>query len=171
VSVHAGPIGLAVAYQVAPVTVLAMIWLHVHRHLFRVAIKVDFPRYRVLLSESGLLSWHQVTSAARSKAEQLLVPKLVGVGAFGYFAAGTIIPERLLVVPDGFATAYYPAVARAHTDPKADPSEHVSHFLLVSLIVCTPIAILVTFLSGPIAAILFPHHAETCREVMRISIW
>jgi O-antigen/teichoic acid export membrane protein len=167
----AGPVGLAATYLTGPVISLALLAAIVRRQGYRVRVRGSLRRYAELLRESRSIASQQFLANLEERATQLLVPKLVGVNAFGHFAAGTIPATRLNVVPDALATAFYPAVANGGREDPRGAERQVSLLVIVSLVACLPTAALVAFLARPIAGILFPNEAETCRKIIQLTIW
>lgn len=166
-----GPVGLSVAYLAAPATSLLLLLVYTTRRHFPVRLKWHLSEHRSMLKESGLLGFHQIMMAARNRLEQLLLPKLVGISGMGYFTAGGMLADRLAVVPDGFATAFYPSVAKSSREDPERSARCVGQFVVASFAMCVPIAVIIAFLSNPIARILFPGKAQTCATVMQITIW
>lgn len=167
----AGPVGLSAAYLVGPMVNFVLFLCMVSRYLFPVRIRWNGPRYRALLHNVRMLGMQQLLSALQERVEQLLIPQLVGISAFGYFAAGSMPASRLTVFPDGLATAFYPKIARSHAEENQSHFSDVSRLLTLSLMVCLPLAVLVTFLAGPIAQVLFPKNPALCRQIIQITIW
>ena len=166
-----GPLGLAVSYLVGPVlSAVLSLWL-VQRQMFPVRMMWRPRRWWTLLTESKVFTGQLLIYGLDSQAANLLVPKLVDVTSYGYFAAGTLVPNRLMVIPDGLNTAFYPVLVRHHAEgPKAFRRSVRNYALLAAaagLLVAPP----VYFLAGPIANLLFPEHPEMCRMLIRITIW
>lgn len=170
-AVGAGPVGVAAAYLCGPLVSLILLMGVLRRQGYPLRIRVNRRRCRELLQEARLLGVYHFLVGLSDRAEQLLVPKLVGVADFGFFAAGTLPADRLTVVPDGFATAFYPAMARDAQVGRPAVARSSAHLLALMLGVCLPMAVLTTFLAPAIARLLFPHNVDACRDVMRITIW
>jgi O-antigen/teichoic acid export membrane protein len=171
VSLGTGPVGLSFAYLLGPIVNLAMFVGFTQKHCFPVQIHWNFGRFRELLRESRALAAQQSLSMLLARLDTLIVPKLVGVTEFGYFSAGTLLSSRLGYIPDGLTTAFYPSLARSARDRAENATEPLSRLIILSLVAFIPIAVLVSFLSVPIAEILFPGKAEVCSEVIRITVW
>src|SRR5207302_301280 len=165
----AGPVGLAAAYLTGPAVSLALLAVVVRQQGYRLRVRGSLRRYAEMLRECRSIGSQQLLSNLEERATQLLVPKIVGVSAFGHFAAGTIPAARLNVVPDALATAFYPSVANGGREDPRGAERQVSLLLVVSLVACLPTAALVSFLARPIALILFPNQAETCRQIIQLT--
>ena len=128
-------------------------------------------RFGRLLWVSRFFAAQQLVNTLSNNAESLLLPLLVDAGAFGCFSAGLLLASRLIVIPDGLGSAFYPMVATLHaTDPRAAARE-LKRYLLVSLAACLPIAIGLSAVATPIATLLFPHSAAVCTLVIRLTVW
>jgi O-antigen/teichoic acid export membrane protein len=187
VAAGCGPVGLSVAYLTAP----AMnVWLYarVARRHVRIGLRWDLRRAAALLRESRMVGISQIAAAARDRAESLLVPRLVGLEAFGVFSAGSIVADRLGYVPDAICTAFYPRISRAgascssvDTDSGLSTApQHafgtsldaiVTNLLTLGLAASIPLSIIGTYLAPALAAILLPASRDVCRRVIEISVW
>jgi O-antigen/teichoic acid export membrane protein len=167
---EAGPVGLALAYVLGALTMAVLpLWV-VRSHVsIRPAFRLEC--FKGLLRQTRALGTQVTLGSLAESGEALLVPKLVGIAQYGFFSAGVLIPLRLVVVPDGLTTAYYPVISAAHQRGPGAAAREVSHFLIASLALSLPLVVLITFLAGPISEVLFPGRAEICRTVMQITIW
>ena len=110
-------------------------------------------------------------NSAPTYVDALLLPRLIGSSGFGFFSAGTLLPNRLMIVPDGLCTAAYPHLARRFRESMEGGARLTLHYLGILVGVCLPISILVALLASPIARVLFPAQPEICRAVILITIW
>jgi len=166
-----GPISVAMAYLSGPIVSLLFMWWVIARDHFPVRVLFDFARIRQLFYEARFMAAQLFVHAASTNAEALFLPSLVGPTAFGYFSGGSLLASRLVAVPEGVASALYPAVVDAE---KAGPRaivRLVKRFLVLSLMACIGIAIFITVLAGPVSELLFPDAPESAELVMRITIW
>jgi O-antigen/teichoic acid export membrane protein len=166
-----GPVGLAAAYLVGPLVTGVLSLALVHRQLFAVRVVCNRRRFIELLRDAKVLGLQLFVMNLGNHAENLLVPKLVGLSAYGYFAAGTLLPRRLEVVPDALNTAFYPVLAKSYKESSREAGLTVKKLGLFMCGVCVPIAVGIFLLAGPIARLLFPDQPEICRDVMRITIF
>lgn len=166
-----GPVGLSVSYLTGPLVSVALLSAFVHRRLFPISVRWNFEQYRKLLRDVRAMGMQQFLATIQDRVQQLLVPKLLGLAAFGYFSAGLIPASRLEVVPDGLMMYYYSAISHSYQQDRKAAAQQVTQFLIMSLISCVPLALLVSFLAHPIAQMLFPRHSAVCQEVIRITIW
>jgi O-antigen/teichoic acid export membrane protein len=167
----AGPVGLSVAYISGPLISLIVSTWYVRTRIFKFGISFDFHSYRELMNEARMLGAQQFMVTVRDRIEQLIVPKIVGIAGFGYFSAGLIPASRLMNVPDGFSTIYYPVISRAHSNNKESASREILQLVVITTIVCLPLTLLVVFFARAIDELLFPGSDNTCMQVMQITIW
>ena len=166
-----GPLGLAGAYLVGPLVTGILSLLLIQRRMFPVTVLGTPRRYWELLKQARILGLQLFVMNLGNHAENLLVPKLVGISAYGYFAAGTLLPRRMEVVSDGLNTAFYPVLARSYQQSPAQALVTVKRLGLFMCAACLPAAIGLTFFADPIARLLFPDSPEICRTVIMITIW
>ena len=167
----AGPVGLSAAYLTGPAVNLVLLLAYINRRLFPVSASWSVGRSRILLHEVRAIGWQQLFSSVQDRIQQLLVPKIVGIAAFGYFSAGLIPASRLEVVPDGLLMYYYSRIARSCREDHEAATRQIVEFMVISLATCLPLAILMSFFAPPIAHLLFPKHAAVCRDVIRLTVW
>ena len=165
-----GSVALTVAYLTAPAVNAVLYWNEVSK---RVPIGIRWSRFRAieLLRESRLVGFNALSTTIRDRAEQLLVPTLVGLEAFGVFSVGTIAADRLGNIPDAIGTAFYPRISHATAASKVTADAAVLSMLTLGVAVCVPVAILGTFLAPLIAEIMLPGSSETGRALMSVSVW
>lgn len=166
-----GLAGLSVAYLLGPILTGTLSMLLVQRRLFPVRVLWSPSRFWSLLKEAKVLGLQLFVMNLGNHAENLLVPKMVGISAYGFFAAGTLLPRRLEVVPDGLNTAFYPALSKSYQESPARAVASVKRFGLIMFAACVPAALVMFVLAGPIARLLFPGQYEICRTVIRITVW
>jgi O-antigen/teichoic acid export membrane protein len=173
VAVHqgCGPIGLSIAYLTAPAANVLLYWHIASKHI-QVRVRWDFHAARALLRESRFAAFSQIAAAARDRAEQLLVPRLAGLEAFGILSAGTMVADRLGNVPDAICTAFYPRISRAGQRSSGACLERtVTSMLTIALAASAPLAIVGMYLARPVSEILLPAASDICRTVVQISVW
>lgn len=166
-----GPLGLSWAYLLGPLTSAVLSILLVQRRFFPVRIRWCRTRFLKLLRESRALAAQSAVGTLAVNAESLLVPKLLGVTAFGYFSAGLLPASRLTVVSDGLSTAFFPIIARKWVDARREAAWEGLRFWLLSVSAHAAMAVAGALLAAPAAAILFPKNPEICRMVISISVW
>jgi len=166
-----GAVALAGAYLSGP-TITALILLAVvQKKFFPVRISGGMSNAWRHLVHSRFFAAQQFTNTFAANQESLLLPKFVSSGNFGLFSGGLLLASRLTIVPDSLASAFYPVIANSHgRDPQAS-SRDVVRFLLLALLVCLPVVVVVLFLAGPIAHVLFPKNPQICQRVICITIW
>lgn len=167
----AGPFGLALSYLLGPMLTALLSLALVQRQLFPVRVSWDVRRWGSLLYESRVLGFQLFIVGLDAQAANLLVPKLVGIASYGYFAAGTLLPTRLLVIPDGLNDAFFPVLARSHAEGLAAFRRSVKRFCILAGVAGLGAAVPVFLLAGPIARLLFPNQPEICRTIIQLTIW
>jgi O-antigen/teichoic acid export membrane protein len=171
VGLGAGPVGLSLAYLLGPMTAAGVSLWFVHRNFFPPALRWNPRRFWALLRDSRYFAAQQFITAIGSNAELLLVPKLLDVRQLGLFAAGLLLADRLLAIPDGIGSALYPVVASHYRDDPKAAARQTWHAISMVLMGCVPLSLLITLLAGPIAQILTPRDPDICRLVIQITAW
>jgi len=166
-----GPVGLSCAYALGPLTGAVIAALLVRRLLFPVTVHWNLRRFRELLWQSRVLGAQQILSATQAQAEGLLVPKLLGYAASGYFTAGSLLASRLILVPDGLGTAFYPMIAQQHKRGLEHTARAVARYMGLSLSLCILIALGASLTAPYLGDILFPGRAAQCTMVIQITVW
>lgn len=166
-----GPVALSAAYLCGPLVGAVILIIYVQRELFPVGTKWNLRRFWQILKDSKFFAAQMITNTVSINAESLIAPRLVGSSAFGLFSAGMTLASRLMAIPDGVSSAFYPVIAQAHAkDPKL-ASKQVMRALVLTLLVCVPAAVGVTAFALPVAKLLFHQNVEVCRTVICITIW
>jgi O-antigen/teichoic acid export membrane protein len=166
-----GAIGLAISYLVGPIVAVVLGIYVVRRQICPVEVHLNLGRFWEVLKQSRVLTFQVLTSAAGSQIESLLTPKLVGIAQNGYFSAGIVLPSRLGVLADALSTSFYPVLSRKYQESIRSALRTSFIYLAISVLLCIPVAAIVSLLSNIISVILFPHNSEICRRVMDITIW
>jgi O-antigen/teichoic acid export membrane protein len=165
-----GPVAVALAYLAGPLT-SAIVFLALAQKLYPVRVRFSVSAAWQLLKRCRSFTAQQLTNTAPAYVDALLLPRLIGSLQFGFFSAGTLLPIRLSIVPDGLCTAAYPHLSKRFRQSRNGGARLTLHYLGILLAVCLPIAVLVAMLAGPIARVLFPVEPEICRVVILITIW
>jgi O-antigen/teichoic acid export membrane protein len=113
----------------------------------------------------------QFVWSASQHAESLMIPRLVGLTQFGFFSAGTLLSTRSSAIPEGLASAAYPAMVSARRRGVRACLRVFAGFTGLVLLTTTLGVIAVNLIAGPVAHLLFPGQAELSERVMRITIW
>jgi O-antigen/teichoic acid export membrane protein len=164
-----GPVALSLSYLVGPLVGMVAMGTSAHKHVpFR--LRWDPRRYLALLKECRMQSRANLLGAFEERAESLVLPKVAGYAHTGVFAAGNIPASRLISIPYGLASFYFPKIARRQRDNQ-DLNETVTHMLTLLLLLTLPATLGVAFLSDWVAGILFKDSPELCASVMRWTTW
>jgi O-antigen/teichoic acid export membrane protein len=167
----AGPVIVALCYLIGPTVSAAVLSYVIGKHHFAIRARWNRRTSWKLLWEARFFAGQQLATSGSTYAEALIIPRLLGATAFGYFAAGSLLATRLTAVPDGIATVAYPAISNAANFGARPARLSFLKFLCLAVAVCVPIALSISVTAAPIAGVLFPHNAEVCRTLIAISIW
>jgi PST family polysaccharide transporter len=171
IAAKGGPAELSLAYLVGPLITLALSVRLVQRRCCKVGIHWNLRRSGSLLWQSRLMASQLGVSTVAAQAEALLIPKLVGINAYGFFSAGWLLPSRLGIIPDAVVTTFYPIFAQKQAEGPRAAAQEVARAALLVLGLCGAAAVGICVIAGPVAHILFPAQAALCRQVMQISVW
>jgi O-antigen/teichoic acid export membrane protein len=166
----AGPVGVAAAYLTGPVSA-ALALLFLTRKTHRVRVRFDWSSARQLLYRARSFAAQTLLNSGSAYADALLLPRLIGNAALGFYAAGTLLPSRLSAIPDGLCTATYPRLSGAFHESSASGVRMTFRYLAIVLLACLPIAVCAAALAGPVARVRFPGEPEVCRRVILITVW
>ncbi|HEY0711377.1 MAG TPA: polysaccharide biosynthesis C-terminal domain-containing protein, partial [Polyangia bacterium] len=100
----------------------------------------------------------------------LILPKVTDYANMGHFAAGNIPASRLVSIPYGLSSYYFPKLARRHAADR-DLNETVTHLLTLLLLLTLPTTLGISYLADWVSGLLFPAAPELCAEVMRWTSW
>jgi O-antigen/teichoic acid export membrane protein len=166
-----GPVGMAWAYMLGPLTAALLATSLVQRKFFPVRFRWSRTRFVALLRESRALTAQLTVETLNVNVESVLVPKLLGATVFGYYSAGLLPASRLTVVSDGLSTAFYPIIARKWLADRREAAWEAVRFWMLSTGASTVIALGSMLLAPLAAAILFPKDPETSRLVISVTVW
>ncbi|MCC2667582.1 MAG: Membrane protein involved in the export of O-antigen, teichoic acid lipoteichoic acid [Armatimonadetes bacterium] len=166
-----GPIELSLAYLIGPIISAALGLQVVHRVCCPVRVRWDRRAFGRVLWEARLMAAQLGVATVAAQAEALIVPKLMGMGSYGFFSAGWLMPNRLGIIPDAVATTFFARFADKYQDGAAAVGKEVSRAGLMILVLCIAVAAAVTVVADPIARLLFPANAAACRQVLQITVW
>jgi O-antigen/teichoic acid export membrane protein len=167
----AGPVGIAGTYLLGPLISIALLLYLIHRRHFPVRVRWNNQRARSLLWGARHIASQQLVWSAAQHAESLMIPRLVGVTQFGFFSAGTLLSSRSSAIPEGLATAAYPAMVSARRKGIRACLRVFSGFALLVLLTTALGVVAVNLIAAPVAHLLFPGQAQLSETVMRITIW
>jgi O-antigen/teichoic acid export membrane protein len=164
-----GPVALSLAYLMGPAVSLAFQAIVVHR---AVIVRLHFrpKRWQELLRTCRAQSRANLLGAIEDRGEPLILPKVTDYANMGHFSAGNIPASRLVSIPYGLASYYFPKLARRHAADR-DLNETVTHLLTLVLLLTLPTALGLCYLSGWVSGLLFPSAPDLCAEVMRWTSW
>jgi O-antigen/teichoic acid export membrane protein len=164
-----GPVALSLSYLVGPIAGAIAMGLSVRRHL---PIRLSWrpARYRQLLRECRMQSRATMLGSFEERAESLVLPKVAGYAINGVFAAGNIPASRLISIPYGLASYYFPKIARRQRESR-NLDDTITHMLTLLLLLTLPATLGISYLAGWVSGILFPDGPELCASVMRWTTW
>jgi O-antigen/teichoic acid export membrane protein len=166
------PVPIAAAYLTGPLVSLCLLIIHIRRLGYRISLQWNPTRFRELLIRSRFFTAQQLLAVGSSQAENLILPKLVGVGQFGFFTAGAILPNRLTAIPDGFCTAAYPVMSQACAVKGPNGLRPLMFkYLSIAAIGGIILAATLSMVARPVSVFLFPQYFAPCAAVLSISAW
>jgi len=171
IGANGGPAELSLAYLLGPLITLALSIRLVQQRCCKVGVRWNLRRSASLLWQSRLMASQLGVGTIAAQAEALLIPKLVGINAYGFFSAGWLLPSRLGIIPDAVITTFYPIFAQKQREGTRAAAQEVARASVLVVGLCGAAAVGVCLISGPIARILFPSQASFCQYVMQISVW
>jgi O-antigen/teichoic acid export membrane protein len=167
-----GPLGVAGSYTLGALVAAALMLGVVARAGIPLGVSFRWQRAREMLWGGRHLGAQLLLNNGANQIEHVLVPRLMGATLFGQFAAGALLSTRLQALPDGAASAAYSAIAEVDRTAGRPAARRVFlRFLGISTLGCVAASTAVSFLVEPVSTLLFPNGAETCAQVMRITIW
>jgi O-antigen/teichoic acid export membrane protein len=171
-AVHGGPVELSIAYLLGPMISAVMGLFIVGRECCQVRFHWHLRSAVQALWSARLMATQLGVGAVAAQAEALMVPKLVGMGAYGFFSAGWVIPSRLGIIPDAVVTTFYPRFAGKYQEGGGAAVREMAWAGVMILVLCVAVAAGVTVVAGPISQLLFPaSEAVICRRVLQITVW
>ena len=166
-----GPVGVAAAYLIGPLTSIVLFFWLIHRQHFPLRVRWELRRALGLIWKARHIASQQLVWSAAHNAEALMIPRIVGPTVFGYFSAGALFSQRLSSIPEGLCSAAYPAMVAAHREGIRPALRVFFKFLGLVLVTSFAGVAAMSFLAGPISRLLFKERAEMCEQVVRITIW
>jgi len=171
IGARGGPAELSLAYLLGPLVTLALSVRLAQQRCCKVGVHWNLRRSASLLWQSRLMASQLGVGTVAAQAEALLIPKLVGINAYGFFSAGWLLPSRLGIIPDAVITTFYPIFAQKQREGTRAAAQEVARAAVLVLGLCGAAALGICLIAGPVAKILFPAQATLCRQVMQISVW
>lgn len=166
-----GAARVAAAYLAGPAVSVLVLARLVRREVCPIVVRFGVDRWRVLIGHSRHIALQQLLFAGSGHAEALLSPRLLGMNQFGVLTAGSLLANRLGVLPDSLCTAAFPTLVRGMKDGARHAAGLVRNYILVAAFAGIGVAIMGTLLAMPIARILLPDQPETLAWVVRVTIW
>ena len=167
----AGPIAMALAYLTGPTLSALLLLLIVNHRICRVSIRWAPARFKLLLTESRFFAAQQLLFAGSAQAEALLSPRIIGMHAFGLFAAGAMLGNRLVALPDALCAAAYPVMVQACGRSIRAGARVMSRFLMLAVLGGIAVAVTGMFVAAPLGRLLLPDQPDLFAFVVRITIW
>lgn len=171
VAAHGGPEAVTLAYASGPLINLAFVMVVLRR--LRIGVRIGNPSGKLFktVHEARFIGFQQFVSAVKERLETVMIPSIIGITAFGQYSAGALPAGRLMAIPESLCGTFYPRLIRLKETDENAAAHGVAQLILLVLVLCVPAAILVSFVSPTLAALLFPRVPAVCRDVMAISIW
>lgn len=166
-----GPVAVAASYLLGAFTSASLLFLVIRRQHFPVRVNWDVRRSARLLWDARHFGVQLLVTSASNHAEGLMIPRLAGPTAFGFYSAGYLLPDRLHAIPDGAGSAAYAAMVDANRRSGRSALWVFTRCTLLVQLACIGASVAVYLVAGQVSQFLFPGRAELCERVMRITIW
>jgi O-antigen/teichoic acid export membrane protein/glycosyltransferase involved in cell wall biosynthesis len=166
-----GAVSVALSYLSGPLLAVVVMYVIITRWHFPIRIRWNLREMWSLLTEARFIGLQQFLNPANQNVEALIMPRMLGEAAFGFFSAGSLLASRLTVIPDGIGTVAYPAIAQKHVTGGRAALRSALYFMCLAAVVTILTALAVSAVAGPVSRLLFPGRAATCEQVMRITVW
>jgi O-antigen/teichoic acid export membrane protein len=169
-----GIVGLAGASIVTNICTLGVLAVLAYRLLGRAPVRptLQAPLWRAMLAESWPLMLSLLLQALFPGVNVLLLQRLQGDAAVGWYDAARKWMDALNIIPSFFTIAVFPVVARLAVEDREALRAAYRIAVKLLLAVAFPTAILVTLLATPLVGLLsgsafLPHGAVA----LRLMVW
>lgn len=166
-----GPVAMAAAYLTGPAMSAAMLIAIVRQRICPVTVRWDPRRAATLLVRSRHFAAQQLLFVGSAQAEALILPRLIGLGQFGFFSAGSMPANRLGVLPDALCAAAYPSMVKACLPGPRKGAGLVLLYVLVGVLGGIVVAVVGTVLAEPIGRLVLPGQPALFAFAVRVTIW
>lgn len=154
-SLHLGLLGIAAAYTIGALVMLAMVWYQFYRMTGRLSTRSPGGHHIVHLRRSWTFLLQNVVGTVRGRIDLILINGFLGAHAAGIYGSSMVLIQRLDLIQDGIATALFSRVAYLHAKSSDDLVSLVRGAIKVVLVISTPMAVGLFAVSNEIIALMF----------------
>lgn len=166
-----GAVEIALAYLVGPFVSCVLLWAVVRKDVGVVTVRFSIARCKALLVQSRHFAAQQILFAGSGQIETLLAPWMLGMASFGLFTAGSLLANRLSILPDALCTSAFPSLVRAWSLGAKHAARVVHAYLAIGVAGGVAVASGGTLVAGMIGQILLPDQPDVVASVVRVTIW
>jgi len=149
---------------------LILLWALSHKYV-RPRPQIDLSLWKELLYKSWPIALTSVFTTIYFRIDQIMLFKMVGENAVGYYSAAVRLTEFLNVIPGAFMVSVFPLFSKyfVTSGEKLDKAYKLSFKCMTTII--TPIAMGTTILAKPIIEAVYGHQFYDAFPVLQILIW
>lgn len=134
-------------------------------------LKVDFSFWKQSIYGGAPFFYPALVATIGAKIGIVLLSKMAGDASVGIYAAANSLVEKLLIIPDGFCTAFFPTIAATYKKSRNDVSHLFQKFFLYLFLLGLPIAVGTTILAKPIIILIYGVKYQSSVLILQILIW
>jgi len=134
-------------------------------------LKVSLTRAKVMLTDSWPLMLSGLAIVAYMKIDQIMLGQMLGDEAVGIYSAATRISEVWYFIPMMIVASVFPAILDAKKHSEALYYQRLQRLYDLMVWLSVAVALPMTFLAGPIVALLYGPAFGEAGTVLAIHIW
>jgi O-antigen/teichoic acid export membrane protein len=168
-----GWLGYTIAYVAGTAIGLLLLLLFFHRRFGWPRLWWEGATARALLGQARPFFLMQLVAGVTDKPclDLLILGWAMGDAAVGRYAAVALLVNRLGIIPQGVTGALFPAVASGYSERRAEVEQTVRHAILYPALITLPLAAGISFLAGPMVAVLFGPRFAEAGTALQVLIW
>jgi O-antigen/teichoic acid export membrane protein len=133
--------------------------------------RFEAGRARAYLSQSWPLILSGVASTLNLRVDQVLLGTMIGASAVGTYAVAARLSEVWFFVPTAIANVAFPAIIRAKDLGERVYRQRLQQLYALFIWGAIAVAILVSFLGGPLIDALYSEQYSGATAVLVIHVW
>lgn len=134
-------------------------------------LKVSLARAKVMLTDSWPLMLSGLAIVVYMKIDQIMLGQMLGDEAVGIYSAATRISEVWYFIPMMIVASVFPAILDAKKQSEALYYQRLQRLYDLMVWLSVAVALPMTFLAGPIVALLYGPAFGEAGTVLAIHIW
>jgi O-antigen/teichoic acid export membrane protein len=134
-------------------------------------LKVSFIKAKELLTDSWPLLMSGIAIVLYMKIDQIMLGQMLGDEAVGIFSAATRVSEVWYFIPMMIVSTVFPAILEAKKHSETLYLKRLQWLYDLMVLLSLAIAVPMTFLAGPIVALLYGSAFTEAGTVLAIHIW